>query len=149
MASLEAHNAHRLSSPHYGTLLELDHDLCKDAQSYADKLASADNGLQHDNVQGQGENLAWNSGGRQPTAREVVHRWYRERQDGSACMGHYTQVGGTNTLFMVGYFLIIYTQAFQTFSFFSNFFMFFKLFKLFIVFLPFFQFKYYKLYDIL
>merc|ERR1719509_610267 len=62
-AGLEAHNKRRMTSPHYGTKLILDDKLCREAQSYANKLARRDGGLQHARGTGQGENLSWQSGG--------------------------------------------------------------------------------------
>merc|ERR1719319_2190151 len=48
-AGIEAHNKRRRTSPHYGTSLTLDANLCRDAQNYADILARRNSGLQHSN----------------------------------------------------------------------------------------------------
>jgi len=92
---LESHNSRRMTSPHYGTLLELDEKLCQGAQAYADTLAKRDSGLQHSkrsSRRGQGENLAYQMGMGKVKAEFATKNWYNEKDTGEQCMGHYTAV---------------------------------------------------------
>ncbi|WP_162276063.1 CAP domain-containing protein [Roseimaritima ulvae] len=73
-------------------------ELARDAQAYAERLAQADNGLNHDpslGNDGDGENLSWVSGGN-AGAEYGAKDWLEERpiweQNGAGDTGHYTQM---------------------------------------------------------
>lgn len=79
-----------------------DTNLSNDAQNYADRLASEDDGLEHDNQKTQGENLVHCSGSWTNPLTESTELWYAEEEDWtgndvaqiqeSEGVGHYTQV---------------------------------------------------------
>ena len=83
-----------------------DSKLAKDAQQYANQLASTDSGMHHSNQlsqQRQGENLASCPGPWPNPYRESSKLWYAEKKNwkggvfqaqDTQAVGHYTQVSG-------------------------------------------------------
>jgi len=84
--------------------LTWDTNLSRNAQNYANQLASADDGLDPDNQKTQGENLAYCSGSWTNPLTESAELWYAEKEDWTGDddvarirdkeegVGHYTQV---------------------------------------------------------
>jgi hypothetical protein len=84
--------------------LTWDTNLSNDAQNYANRLASADDGLDPDSQKTQGENLAYCSGSWTNPLTESTELWYAEKEDWTGdddvaqilqdkeVVGHYTQV---------------------------------------------------------
>merc|ERR1712051_405243 len=93
--ALAAHNAIRMSSPHYRNPLVLDQDLCEDAQAWADHLSIEDVVLADEDTNA-GENiaLAFDLSGSTspPSADSVVSSWYAEKDTGENCMENYIQM---------------------------------------------------------
>jgi len=93
---LEAHNKRRTVP------LELDADLCEDAQAYANYLAygeyfKPDKLIWLDEIYPeQGENLAY-SWDQTEEAEDVVKRWHGEKITGKRCLGYYNTGGGVYT----------------------------------------------------
>ena len=90
---LELHNEKRKTSPHYGTELVLDEELCKGAQKYANLLAQRNAGLQHFGGLSidLGENL-YGGTGKLPSIKRAMQVWYDEKDNGKHCKGHYSQL---------------------------------------------------------
>jgi len=96
---LAAHNARRLSSPHYRSLLSLDMNLCMAAQVWADFLSLQD-AMMPDPDTDQGESIAVDWSGASSSAGSVVAGWYKERNTGEDCMEHYTRMVWKNTKYL-------------------------------------------------
>merc|ERR1712051_831430 len=93
--ALSAHNAIRMSSPHYRNPLVLDQDLCEDAQAWADHLSIEDVVLaDQDTNAGENIALAFDLSGSTspPSADSVVSSWYAEKDTGENCMENYIQM---------------------------------------------------------